>query len=97
MHQYEIKLIKWGLIFLGKPAILKFNHDVIEITKTDGSTAFSCLPTELKQANYNSNNGMITLNSVNGQKCNIAFPKDDEAAQKFAEFLDQQAIKGFSV
>lgn len=92
----EIKLIKWGIIFLGEPGRIKFNTNFIEITKADGSVAFSCSLGALKRANYNSNNGMITLKSSNGQKCNISF-KDDESAQKFGELLDKADVKGLSV
>lgn len=96
MEEHQIKLIKWGLVFLGDPAVLKFGPTLVEITKNDGTKALSCAPQELKRANYNSNNGMITLKSNNGQKCNIQI-KNDDSAQKFSAFLDQNNIKGFSI
>ncbi len=96
MEQFDIKLIKWGLVFLGNPAVLKIDPTRLEITKKDGSTAFSCTLAELKKANFNSNNGMWTLKSNDGQKCNIAI-KGDEATQKFGSYLDGAGVKGFSV
>lgn len=104
MESYDIKLIKYGIIFFYDPATLRYNSSVVEIVKANGEVVFSHAPSGIKRADYNGNSGIFTLKSLTGQKANIAFKGDwnftfqeFEPVAKFRSYLDEHNIKGFTI
>lgn len=104
MKSYDIRLIKYGIIFFYDPATLRYDSSVLEIIKSTGEVAFSYPPSSIKRANYNANSGIFTLKTYTGQKVNIAFKGDwsftfqeFEPVAKFRAYLDEHKIKGFTM
>lgn len=104
MESYDIKLIKYGIIFFYDPATLRYNSSVVEIIKPSGEIVFSHPPTNIKRANFNANSGILTLKTHTGQKMNIAFKGDwnftfqeFEPVARFRAYLDEHNIKGFTM
>lgn len=96
---YDIKLIKYGIIFFFDPALLTYDTSIIKITKLDGSVAFSHAPTNIKRADFSRKSGIFTLRTYTGQKVNISFKGDFtfyefEPVTKFREYLKQHLING---
>lgn len=91
-----IKLIKWGIIFFSESAEIIFDRTNVQVLKRDGTIVLDCAPGDLKKANYNSTNGIITLRASNGQKCNLAF-LDAEPAAQFGQLLDSFEVKGLNI
>lgn len=99
---YEIKLIKYGILFFYDPATLKYDSSKIEITKANGEIVFTHAPNNLKRVNFNSRSGIFTLKTYTGQKVNIAFKgtftlDNPETETKFRTYLKEYNIKGFTI
>ena len=102
MESYDIKLIKYGILFFYDSATIKYNPSVVEITKLNGGVVFSHAPSNIKKANFNAKSGIFTLKTYAGQKVNIAFKGDFtfyefEPVTKFRAYLKEQNIKGFAI
>ena len=97
---HEIKLIKYGVIFLHDKAFLKYNPSAIEISLSNGEKTFQYAPSEIKRVIYNPSSGIFTLKSRSGQKVNIAYKnysgqECSEFEKSFRAYLKQQGIKGW--
>jgi len=55
-HTYEIRLAKWGIHLLDKPATLTITPEYLEVTRND-TTLFKANYAELTAAGFNSGNG----------------------------------------
>lgn len=98
MESYDIKLIKYGIIFFYDSATLRYSPSVIEITKPDGQVVFAHTPSTMKSAGFNPKSGIFTLKARSGQKVNIAFKGDFtfhefEPVTKFKAYLKEHKIK----
>lgn len=102
METYEIKLIKYGIVFFYDSATLKYNASIIEILKQNEEVAFSYPPSEIKKVLFNASSGIFTIKAKTGQKVNIAFKgdftwKEFEPVTKFRIYLIEQGIKGYRI
>ena len=96
MNEFQVKLAKWASIFFIQPATLKIDTTKLEISKEDGTIVLSSSFTDLKKANYNSINGIWTLVSTNGQKCNVIV-KDRQAVEQLRSNMAAAGVKGLVI
>ncbi len=96
MAEAEVKLIKWGLIFFNSDATIKYSSAWLQVSDRLGAEQFSCKADELKKVNFNSINGMFTLKSYAGRKCNIVFLNDSDV-NAFREYLKSIRVGGLTV
>lgn len=102
MKAYDIKLIKYGIVFFYDSATLRYDASGIEITKEDGEIVFKHSPSEIKRVIFNPSSGIFTLKTYSGQKVNMSFKGDFtlqkfEPVDKFYTYLKQQRVKGYSI
>jgi hypothetical protein len=66
-HQYNIRLMKWGISFLDKPIVLSLNPNYVKMTDKDGNIVFESTAQNLEHVSYNYSNGLWEF-KIPGQK-----------------------------